>query len=450
MAPPRGTTRAAIRAEVSAPLTATLRLPGVTRLRRARFPGWALLGAETWGLLSRPSYARGPPIRFVQKVATADVRLSTFILDNLEPILLEWENFARSSKAGRLMTVGALRNGAAEILQFIAADIELPQSRAEQHEKSVGQGPHFADGIDSAAHEHGKGRALDHFSFSEVISEFRALRAAVTRMWLDAAGIHETSVMQLVRFNEAVDQVLAESVVQFAAAQEKEANLFTASIGHDLRNPLNSIVCSSELLTRSNGLPDAERAAASRIGTSAHRMADMLSELQDFSRTRLGGSLNLSLEQADVAAICKDVINEIAAAHPTRTLLFSESGDTAAVVDRSRMGQLISNLVGNAVQHATPSGTISLSVRGDEQCVCVEVHNEGPTIDPVSLNHLFEPLYRASPTTARQEGSLGLGLYIVRRIAEAHGGTVSVTSTELDGTTFMVAIPRTPDDRLVR
>jgi signal transduction histidine kinase len=403
-----------------------------------------LPAAEVWGAAeSIVNRARAAHSVRAESGVAVDVRLSTFILDNLESILLEWENFARSLKAGQLMTVAALRNGAAGMLQFIAADIESPQSRAEQHEKSVGLGPRFAEGVDSSAHEHGEARALDHFSFSEVVSEFRALRAAVTRMWLDTVGIHEASVMQLVRFNEAVDQVLTESVVQFAAAQEKESNLFTASISHDLRNPLNSIVCSSEVLTRSAGLPDAERAAASRIGSSAHRMADMLSELQDFSRSRLGGLLNLSLEETDLAAICKDVINEIAGAHPTRTLLFSESGDTAAVVDRSRMGQLISNLVGNAVQHATPSCTISLSVRGDEQRVRVEVHNEGPAIDPVSLNRLFEPLYRASPTTARQEGSLGLGLYIVRRIAEAHGGEVSVTSTEAHGTTFAVVIPRT-------
>lgn len=374
------------------------------------------------------------------------MRLSKFILDNLEPILLEWGDFARSLKPGRLVTVAAFRNRAAQILQFIAADIELSQSRDEQHQKSIGQGPQVADGFYSAAHEHGKARAIDHFSFSEMVSEYRALRAAVTRMWLDAAGIHEHSVVQLVRFNEAVDQVLAESVVQFAAALERESDLFTASIGHDLRNPLNSIVSSSELLTRSTGLPDAERAAAIRIGTSAHRMADMLSELQDFSRSRLGGLLNLSLEQANMAAICKDVISEIAAAHPTRTLLFSESGDTTAVVDPRRVGQLISNLVGNAVQHGTPSGTISLSVQGDEQRVRVEIHNEGPAIDPAHLKDLFEPLCRATPVTARPEGSLGLGLYIVRRIAEAHGGTVSVTSTEANGTTFVVVIPRTPED----
>lgn len=372
------------------------------------------------------------------------MKLSTFILDNIEPILKQWEEFARSLQPGRLMTVTALRDDAERMLEFIAADIETSQSRAQQRQKSVGLGPQLADGADSAAHDHGKARAVDHFTFSEMVSEYRALRAAVTRMWLDSAGVDSENVDQLVRFNEAIDQVLAESVVRFAATLERESDLFTASIGHDLRNPLNSIVSSAEVLAQSTLLPDPERAAAKRIANSAFRMANMLAELQDFSRSRLDGLLHLALEQANVAQICKDVIAELAAVHPTRTLRFAESGDTAAVVDRKRIGQLISNLVGNAVQHGTPSGTICVRVQGGEQHVRVEVHNEGPAIDRARLEDIFEPLHRTASEPPRAPGSLGLGLYIVRRIAVAHGGTVSVTSTETDGTTFIVVIPRTP------
>jgi signal transduction histidine kinase len=256
-------------------------------------------------------------------------KLSTFILDNIEAILQQWEDFARSLRPGRLMTVTALRNDAERMLRFIAADIETSQSRSEQHRKSIGHGRQLANGIDSAAHDHGKARAVDHFTFSEMVSEYRALRSAVTRLWLDSAGVDYESVIELVRFNEAIDQVLAESVVRFAATVERESDLFTASIGHDLRNPLNSIVSSSELLSRSAGLPDAERAAAKRIGNSALRMANMLADLQDFSRSRLDGLLRLSLEQARVADICREVIAEIAAAHQNYTLQFKESGDTA-------------------------------------------------------------------------------------------------------------------------
>jgi signal transduction histidine kinase len=370
-------------------------------------------------------------------------KLSTFILDNIEAILQQWEDFARSLRPGRLMTVTALRNDAERMLRFIAADIETSQSRSEQHRKSIGHGRQLANGIDSAAHDHGKARAVDHFTFSEMVSEYRALRSAVTRLWLDSVGVDHESVIDLVRFNEAIDQVLAESVVRFAATVERESDLFTASIGHDLRNPLNSIVSSSELLSRSAVLPDAERAAAKRIGNSALRMANMLAELQDFSRSRLDGLLRLSLEQARVADICREVIAEIAAAHQNYTLQFKESGDTGAVVDRKRMSQVISNLVGNAVQHGAPSGTISVSAQGGEQHVRVEVHNEGPAIARARLDDIFEPLHRVAPEEPRTPGSLGLGLYIVRRVVLAHGGCVSVTSTDADGTSFVVEIPRT-------
>ena len=369
------------------------------------------------------------------------MRLSTFIVENIEPILKEWEEFARKLQPGRLMTVAPLRDQAERMLRFIAADIETSQSLAEQHDKSLGSGPQLTDGPESAAHQHGRARALDHFTFAEMVAEYRALRAALTSMWLEAAGIDSDTVMQLVRFNEAIDQILAESVVRFAATLEREADLFNASIVHDLRNPLNAVVSSSELLSSSTLSPEAERDTAKRIARSATRMARMLSELQNFSRSRLG-FLELSLERANVAEICREVIAEIAAADRTCTFQFVESGDSAAVVDRNRIGELISNLLGNAVQHGSPFGTITVSAQGDQQRVRLEVHNEGPAIDVAHLKDIFEPLHRAALEMPRNGGSLGLGLYIVRRIALAHGGSVSVTSTEADGTTFVVVIPK--------
>lgn len=376
----------------------------------------------------------------------SSLRLSTFIVENIEPILRQWEDFARALQPGRLETAAALPDDAERMLRFIAADIESSQSQAEQHDKSLGRGPQRADGAESAAHEHGRARALDHFTFAEMVSEYRALRAAVTRMWLEATAVDHNTVVQLVRFNEAIDQILTESVVSFAATLEREVDLFHASIVHDLRNPLNAIVSSSELLSSSTLLPDAERGIAKRIARSATRMAGMLSELQEFSSSRLG-LLELSLGQANVAEICSEVIAEIAAADRTCKLEFVESGDTAAVVDRNRIGELISNLLGNAVQHGARFGMITVSAQGDQQRVRVEVHNEGPAIDMAHLGDIFEPLHRAAPETPRNRGSLGLGLYIVRRIALAHGGSVSVTSTESDGTTFVVVVPKTSPGR---
>lgn len=375
-------------------------------------------------------------------MALSSLRLSTFIKANIEPILAQWEAFARSLQPGRLMTVAALRDDAVRLLRFIAADIDTSQSQAEQRNKSFGRGARFPNGTETAAHEHGRARAVDHFTFAEMVSEYRALRAAVTGMWLEATDVNSESVIQLVRFNEAIDQILAESVVRFTATLEREADLFNASIAHDLRNPLNAIVSSSELLSHSTLLPDAERGTAKRIARSATRMAGMLTELQEFSRSRLGGLPELSLEQANISEICREVIAEIAAADGTSTLQFVESGDTAAVVDRNRIGELISNLLGNAVQHGSQFGTIAISAQGDQQRVRIEVHNEGPAIDVVHLKDIFEPLHRAAPETPRNRGSLGLGLYIVRRIALAHGGSVSVTSTEADGTRFVVLVPK--------
>jgi RsbT co-antagonist protein rsbRD N-terminal domain len=130
------------------------------------------------------------------------LRLSTFIIENIEPILKQWEEFARTLQPGRLMTVAALRHETERMLRFIAADIETTQSPAEQHDKSLGRGSQLADGAESAAHEHGRARAVDHFTFADMVSQYRALRAAVTSMWLEAAAVDYETVMQLVRFNE--------------------------------------------------------------------------------------------------------------------------------------------------------------------------------------------------------------------------------------------------------
>lgn len=122
------------------------------------------------------------------------MRLSQFILDNLEPILQQWENFARSLRTGRPMSIEALRDDAERMLHFVAADIETPQTHQQESDKSMGRGPALPAGQLSAAHEHGLARAVERFSLVELVSEYRALRTSVTRMWLAAAPVTQDNV----------------------------------------------------------------------------------------------------------------------------------------------------------------------------------------------------------------------------------------------------------------
>ena len=170
------------------------------------------------------------------------MRLSKFILDNLDAILQQSEDFARSLPRGPAMSIDALRDDAERMLRFVAADMETDQSPKQEFAKATGHGPAAAKGEFSAAHDHGLARAVERFSLVDLVSEYRALRASVTRMWMDAAPPTIESVAQFIRFNEAIDQILAEGVLTFTERFDHEADLFFASVGHDLSNPVNASI----------------------------------------------------------------------------------------------------------------------------------------------------------------------------------------------------------------
>src|SRR5512140_848221 len=140
------------------------------------------------------------------------MRLSEFILANREPILAEWENFARTcAPASGSMDIDALRDHANDMLTVIAADLETPQDKAEQQQKSEGNAPAEVAVATTAAEEHGAGRAESGFSVDQMVAEFRALRASVIRLWTEAlGGFNVNNIEDLTRFNEAIDQSLAE------------------------------------------------------------------------------------------------------------------------------------------------------------------------------------------------------------------------------------------------
>ncbi|HJV60954.1 MAG TPA: histidine kinase dimerization/phospho-acceptor domain-containing protein, partial [Albitalea sp.] len=212
------------------------------------------------------------------------MRLARFMLDNLDAILQEWEDFARTLAQGSTMSVEALRNDAERMLRFVAADMETQQTRQQEMAKANGHGPSLPPGQSSAAEHHGVARAVERFSLVELVSEYRALRASVTRMWIAAVPLTHESVAQLVRFNEGIDQILAEGVAKFTERLDHEADLFTASVGHDLSNPLNAVVASARVLAISPTLSDGERAVVERIERASQRLSGMLADLRDFTR----------------------------------------------------------------------------------------------------------------------------------------------------------------------
>lgn len=376
------------------------------------------------------------------------MRLAKFILANVEPILAEWEAFAATLPSGANMTKLALRDHAQAILLASARDMEANQSLAQQTGKSQGKGgadTRESDQLDIASAQHAEERVGSGFDIIEVVSEYRALRASVLRLWSKSLLQPDLDdIDDITRFNESIDQSLAEAVESYTERLNRSRQLFLAILGHDLRNPLTAIRMSAQLVSQTNAdLQSIE--ALSTIGTESKAMAKLISDMIDFASTLLGSAMPLNCEPVDLQILCREVVDGFRASHPQRTLYFNPRGDLTGNWDAARIRQVVSNLLGNALQHGSPKGPVELSAASEESTVVLSVHNEGAPIPPEALPTLFDPLVRHATVESalrRTPGSIGLGLYIVREIVNAKGGTITVASTAQQGTTFTVRIPR--------
>ena len=369
-----------------------------------------------------------------------------FLRANTEPILEEWESFARSLPLGKEMDVAALRDHAREMLAVIAADLETAQSVQQQADKGRG----LSDASDSrearrvltAAQQHGAGRAGHGFNVAQMVAEFRALRASVIRLWsrtLKEASL--TDLEDLTRFNEAIDQAIAESITRFSQNVGESKERFLAILAHDLRTPLGAIITASTFMLDAGGLEDPNRTLVERIGTSARRMNQMVLDLLDFTRTRFGDGIPIVRTDLDAHKVMADVVAEVAATYPSARVRLVTSGDLRGVWDGDRLTQALINLIANAAQHGSGNSPIQVRARGLDAEVEIEIQNEG-TIPPEQVGQLFQAMKHSRGDSRRDRRHLGLGLYIVDKIVHAHGGSIDVQSSIQDGTSFRLRLPR--------
>jgi signal transduction histidine kinase len=221
---------------------------------------------------------------------------------------------------------------------------------------------------------------------------------------------------------------------------EEEHELFLGVLGHDLRNPLNAIQMSAAKLLRSPDTPLAHTRFLLRILGSSERMGRLIRDLVAFAKQRLSGGLPVVLERIDLGPLLEEMEAEFAAAYPDRALEFVRRGDLVGCFDGDRMAQVIQNLVGNALQHGQADAPVKLLAEEAEPgWIVIQVHNSGAPISAEQLEKIFEPL-QPQPAGSMPR-SLGLGLFIVRAIVQAHRGEVEATSDE-NGTTFSVRIPK--------
>jgi len=255
------------------------------------------------------------------------------------------------------------------------------------------------------------------------------------------------STVRALRQAEAAERARA-GRVQGLADELSEAirinELFTGVLAHDLRAPLAAVMTAAQLMKTRDAAENGRNAKAiGRMLSSGDRMSRMIEQLLDFTRLRVGGGIDIEPKSTDMAALVRQVAEELDGSYSDCTIEITQAGNTAGAWDVDRLGQVFSNLIANAFQHGVPAAGVRVFIDGRApDTVRVQVHNMG-AIPPPLIAHVFEPLTGGQRRRDRSRG-LGLGLFITKRLAAAHGGDAEVSSSEAEGTTFTVSLPRFP------
>lgn len=225
--------------------------------------------------------------------------------------------------------------------------------------------------------------------------------------------------------------------------QERFRQLLLGIVGHDLRNPLALIRSSVGMIRRSGDDPARRQVNLERIDGAALRMQRMIDDLLDFTRASVGGGIPISPAPMDLRDVLEQLTHDTPMVHPGQSVELVIEGDLHGCWDAHRLIQALGNLLSNALKHATPGTAVRVHSRAEADHVTVEIRNEGQPIPPELLAVIFEPFRRGSRTSRT---GLGLGLFIAQSIARAHGGRVELTSSEPEGTTATLVLPRNRDD----
>ena len=368
------------------------------------------------------------------------VRLAEFIDLRRIQIVKEWETFARSiTRPGPPMSAPELRDHADEILTAIVEDMGASQSAKSQSDKSKGHGE--AGALRRIGKIHAVLRIDNGFKLAHMVAEYRALRASVLRLWEEQGS----DPVGVTRFNEAIDEALTEAVTCFADTTDAFRDEALGILGHDLRNPLSTVVMASSSMLESDELDDGQRRMLTRIASGATLMTRILGDLTDLTHTRFGEVITIHPKALDLERLCQEVVADVNArqADGTPVVRFAASGDLRGDWDVDRIKQALVNLIGNAVTHRG-RGKVEVVARGAGPEVVVSVCNGGEPIAPDLLARILEPHVRR--VAAPSERRLGLGLYVTAPIMIAHGGKLTVTSTAEAGTTFSLNLPRAVPD----
>lgn len=358
--------------------------------------------------------------------------LANFIREHKQEILDEWLSRVARLPSAHALTLPTLRDDIPAILDRVADAVDgCTDARRPLAEMSD---------------EHAVLRFRTGYDLQQVVAEYRILRRVITDLFRRDHDGHDVTAESalngtpLTRLHEAIDDAIGEAVDQYAVERDRVRDRFIAVLGHDLRDPLNTILFTAHgQVNRANELDAGSVKSAERTEIAAKRMERMIRDLLDFARGRLGGGFTVVPTRFDARTLICHAVQELADTHPARDvrcLAEHAPGNFTVEWDNDRIAQVVANLVGNALVHGTDPVAVSVTDAGDT--IAIEVSNGGE-ISTNILPHLFDP-FVSEPPDARRMG-LGLGLYIVQQIAQSHGGTVRAESSN-GTTTLIVRLPR--------
>jgi signal transduction histidine kinase len=373
------------------------------------------------------------------------VRLADFILANVEPILGQWEAYARSIwPAGATADVAEVRDDAEDFLRATAIDIRSGQASVDRAGKSKDTG----------------------FDLRVVIAEYRALRASVLRLWRESDPTPDLGdVDDLTRFNETIDQSIAHAAgshvqrverdralalaSEQASRKEAEAanranDMFLTLLSHEMRTPLNAIGLWLSILRQENAGEKHFQEGLDVIERNTRAQVKLIDDVLEMSRIA-SGKLRMEISACELADVITAGVNAVRPAAEAGGITINVQLDpsaSAALCDRVRIQQVVSNLVSNAVKFTPRGGRVDVTLSRDQSSTQIQVSDDGQGISAELLPLVFDRFRQADSSTRRRFGGLGLGLSIVKRVVEAHGGTVEATSPgEGRGSTFSVRLP---------
>jgi signal transduction histidine kinase len=275
------------------------------------------------------------------------------------------------------------------------------------------------------------GGATPHDRSRAVTQQWSAITNAISR----ARGRRED-------FEDADGSLSLERAIETCSRLTEEAlrrEQWIAVLSHDLRAPLHSIQATTRALSAGD-LDEKQRSQVKRIDHAASRLATLVGETLDYAQVRLrDGGIAMQRRRCALRVVCEEAIEQVRAVSPERTIVLRASNNLEGLWDPVRIAQLLFHLVGNAISYACPTSTISVTLTSNVQGAEIAVHNWGGPIDEAELPFLFEPFRRGTHDGSNAHG-LGLGLFVARAIAKAHGGGIRVSSSEHEGTTFRVAL----------